>query len=120
MLTDPQSVTISGTASSLPRVDERPETHVYSNYADGVDLFVTQRVAKNDGRRRANFTLQKSVIVTDPITGLKAKLPYSVTTSISIPVGIASADVEALYTAQASALSASTNALLKKVVGGEK
>lgn len=119
MLTDPQSVTISGTASSLPRVDERPETHVYSNFADGVDLFVTQRVAK-DGRRRANFTLQKSTIVTDPITGLKAKVPYSVTTSISIPIGITSADMEALYTAQASALSASTNALLKKVIGGEK
>jgi hypothetical protein len=119
MLTDPQSVTISGTASSLPRVDERPETHVYSNFADSVDLFVTQRVAK-DGRRRANFTLQKSTIVTDPITGLKAKVPYSVTTSISIPIGITSADMEALYTAQASALSASTNALLKKVIGGEK
>lgn len=119
MLADPQSVTISGTATSLPRIDERPETHVYSNLADGVDLYVTQRVAK-DGRRRANFTLQKTVVYTDPLTGLKSQVPYSVTTSVSVPVGIGSSDVEALYVAQAAALSASTNALLKKVIGGEK
>jgi hypothetical protein len=119
MLADPQAVTISGTASSLPRLDERPETHVYSDLTNSVDLFVTQRVAK-DGRRRANYTLQKSVIVTDPITGLKSKLPYSVTFGFSYPVGITSADVEALYTGGSNALEASTNALLKKVIGGEK
>lgn len=119
MLADPQAATIAGTASSLPRVDERPETFVYSDVTNSVDLFVTQRVAK-DGRRRANYTLQKAIIVTDPITGLKSKLPYSVTVSISYPIGIVSSDVEALYTGATGALSASTNALLKKVIGGEK
>lgn len=119
MLSDPQSVTIAGTTSSLPRVDTRPETYVYSNFTDGVDLFVTQKAAK-DGRRRATVSLQKSVIYTDPVSGLKSKIPYSVTLGTSVPVGIAVTDVVALYTALSSALSASTNALITKIAGGEK
>jgi hypothetical protein len=119
MLSDPQSVTISGTASSLPKLEQRADTSVYSNVADGVDLFVTQKVAK-DGRRRATASLQKSVIVTDPITGLKSKIPYSISVGISYPVGIAAADVVALYTAETTALGASSNALLTKIVNGER
>jgi len=120
MLTDPQSVTIAGTASSLPRIDERPETHVYSNYTDAVDLFVTQKVAKNDGRRRSTASLQKSVIYTDPVSGLKSKIPYSVSFGTSVPVGITDQQVVDLATAIIAALQASTNALLKKIIGGEK
>lgn len=119
MLSDPQSVTISGTASSLPRIDMRPETFVYSDVANGVDLFVTQKVAK-DGRRRATASLQKSIIYTDPVTGLKSRIPYSVTQGVSYPVGVVVSDVVALQVALQAALSASTNALLTKIVGGEK
>lgn len=119
MLTDPQSVTISGTASSLPKLEQRADTSVYSNVTDAVDLFVTQKVAK-DGRRRATASLQKSIIVTDPITGLKSKLPYSVSVGISYPIGVVASDVVALYTAETTALSASTNALLTKIVNGER
>lgn len=119
MLTDPQSTTISGVTSSLPKLEQRADTSVYSNVADGVELFVTQKVAK-DGRRRASATLQKSIIVTDPITGLKAKSPYSITESVSYPIGVATADVVALHTALTSALQASTNALLTKIVNGER
>jgi len=119
MLTDPQSVTISGTASSLPKLEQRADTSVYSNVADGVDLYVTQKGAK-DGRRRATSSLQKSVIVTDPITGLKSRIPYSVSVGVSYPIGVATADVVALYTAESSALSATSNALLTKIVNGER
>ncbi|DAD52083.1 coat protein [ssRNA phage Gerhypos.4_31] len=119
MLTDPQAVTISGTASSLPKLEQRADTSVYSNVADGVDLFVTQKVAK-DGRRRTTASLQKSVIVTDPITGLKSRIPYSISTGTSYPVGIAATDVVALYTALNTALQASTNALLTKIINGER
>lgn len=119
MLTDPQSVTIGGTASSLPKLEETANKHTYSNIADGVDLFVTQQVAK-DGRRRASYVLQKSVVVTDALTGIKSRVPHSVGFSISYPVGVPSADVEALFTAATAALSAGTNALLKKIIGGEK
>lgn len=119
MLADPQSVTISGTATSLPRVDERPETFVYSNVTAGVDLFVTQKVAK-DGRRRATLSLQKTVVLTDPLTGLKTRAPYSISVGVSYPQGVVDTDVAALYTGLAAALSASSNALLLKAIGGEK
>ena len=119
MLTDPQSVTITGVTSSLPKLEQRADTSVYSNVADGVDLFVTQKVAR-DGRRRATASLQKSTIVTDPITGLKAKVPYSVSIGVSYPIGIAAADVVALYTAETNALEATSNALLTKIVNGER
>ena len=119
MLTDPQSVTISGTASSLPRIEERAETHVYANRDNAVELYVTQKVDKK-GTQRSSASLVKSVIVTDPVTGLKSKVPYSLTVNGTIPLGITVADVEALYVALNAALTASTNALLKKILGGEK
>lgn len=119
MLSDPQSATISGTTSSLPKLEQRADTSVYSNVTDAIDLYVTQKVAK-DGRRRATASLQKSLIITDPVTGLKSKVPYSVSVGISVPVGVATADVVALYTGHTNALEASTNALLTKIVNGER
>ncbi len=119
MLPDPQSVTIAGATSSLPRIEERPETFVYSNIADGVDLYVTQKVAR-DGRRRSTASLQKSIIYTDPVTGLKSRIPYAVTVGTSVPIGITDTQVVDLATSLFSALQATTNTLLKKLVGGEK
>lgn len=119
MLADPQTVTISGSARTLPRIDERPETHVYSDTTNGVDLFVTQKVDKT-GRRRATVSLQQTVIVTDALTGLKTREPYSVSVGISKTPNVTNADAAALYTALSTALTAATNALLLKVVGGEK
>ncbi len=119
MLADPQSVTISGTATSLPRLEERPETHVYSNIALSADLFVTQKVDKQ-GRRRATVSLQKTVVLTDPITGLKSRAPYSYTVGYSYPPGVADVDVLALATALNTSLAATSNALALKVIGGEK
>jgi len=119
MLSDPQSVTIAGSTSSLPKLEQRTDTSVYSNVTDSVDLFVTQKVDKQ-GRRRSTASLQKSIIVTDPVTGIKSRLPYSVSVGLSYPIGVAVTDVVALYTAEAAALSASTNALLTKIANGER
>jgi hypothetical protein len=119
VLADPQAVTISGTASTLPRLEERPETNVYSDRTNNVDLFVTQKTDKK-GVNRATISLVKYEIVTDPITGLKARVPYSVSVGSSIPVGITAIQAEALYDALTTALGASTKALLKKILGGER
>ena len=119
MLADPQTVTISGTATTLPRLEERAETHVYSDRTSAVDLYVTQKVDKKF-TSRGSVSLVKSVIVTDPITGLKSKVPYSVNVSYTTPLGVANADVEALYDALTTALGASTKALLKKILNGER
>jgi len=119
VLTDPQSVTISGTATSLPRLEERADTHVYSNRTAKVDLFVTQKVDKNNVARSSSSLVQ-TVNVTDPITGLISKQRPSASVNFAIPEGATEAQVEALYDALTGALGANSKALLKKILGGEK
>ncbi len=119
MLTDPQAVTISSVAVSLPRLEERPETNVYTNRTENVDLFVTQKVDKK-GVARSTTSLVKYEIVTDVLTGIKSRSPYSISVSSAIPVGITVAQAEALYDALTNALEATTKALLKKILGGER
>ena len=119
MLADPQAVTISGTASTLPRLEERPETNVYVDRTNNVELFVTQKVDKKL-TARSTTSLVKSVIVTDPLTGLKSRVPYSISVGSSIPLGVTAAEAEALYDALIASLGASTKALLKKILNGER
>lgn len=119
MLADPQSVTIAGTATSLPRLEERANTHVYSNRAAGVDLYVSQTTDKNNVLR-SSVSLVKTVVVTDALTGLQRRERPSVNISFQQPEGTTSTTVEDLYAALSNALEASTNALLKKITGGEK
>lgn len=119
MLSDPQAVTISATPISLPRLEERANTHVYSNRDAGTDLYVTQTVDKV-GTLRSSISLVKAELSTDPVTGLKSKVRPSVSVSTQQPVGTAAGSVEALYDALTTALEATTKALLKKVIGGEK
>jgi len=119
VLTDPQSVTVGGTTTPLPRIEERAETHVYSDRATGTTLYVTQKVAK-DGTLRTSASLVKPELVTDPVTGLKSKLSPSVTVSANQPYGVAAGSAEALYDGLTTALQATTKALLKKILNGEK
>ncbi len=119
MLLDPQTVTISGTARTLPRIEERGDTFVYADIANGVELYVTQKVAK-DGRRRSTVSLQETTVVTDALTGLKSRIPDSVSVVFSKTQDITPGQVVALFTALNTALSASSNALALKLVGGEK
>lgn len=120
MLADPQSVTISGTAVSLPKIDTRPETNVYSSLPDGVTLFGTQRVTGKDSRRRATISLQKEKIAADALTAVNQRVAASVTVSFSYPSGFTSTEIEAHAVALINWLTASTNANLKKVLAGER
>jgi hypothetical protein len=119
MLADPQAVTVSGTARTLPRIEERGDTFVYADVANGLELYVTQKVAK-DGRRRSTISLQETVVVTDPLTAIKSRVPHSVSVVFSKTQDITGAQNVALLTALNTALSAATNALALKLEGGEK
>lgn len=119
MLADPQAVTVSGTARTLPRIEERGDTFVYSDVANGFDLYVTQKVAK-DGRRRATISLQETVVVTDSLTAIKSRVPHSVSVIFSKTQDVTGAQTIALFTALSAALAATSNALANKLVGGEK
>lgn len=120
MLTDPQSVTIGGVTTPLPRTEERAETHVYSDRATGITLYVTQKVNKSTGDLRTSASLVKPELSTDPVTGLKSQLKPSITVSANQPFGVAATSAEALYDGLTTLLEATTKALLKKILNGEK
>ena len=119
MLADPQSVTVSGTATSLPKLETRLKTNVYQDRASGITLYVTQEVNKK-GEARASASLVEEEIFTDPVTGLKSIKPTSITVASLIPQGGSAATAEALYDGLQTALNASTKALLKRILAGEK
>jgi hypothetical protein len=119
VLADPQAVTVSGAATTLPKLETRPKTNVYQDRVSGITLYVTQDVNKK-GEARASTSLVKRELYTDPVTGLKSYNDTSITVAALIPQGGSVATAEALYDALTGALEASTKALLKRVLVGEK
>lgn len=64
MLSDPQSITLSGSASSLPRTSTTQLGAVYSN----PDSTITLDVVHNKGRRnRTTVRLRQDKIAADPL-----------------------------------------------------
>lgn len=114
-LADPQSVTINGVATSLPRAGL---TLNEGKFIDSTGQVVF--TAKHDSNRRVRHTvkLQKSAIVADPLVpSVNQNVSYSAHIVIDIPKNGVS-NTEALYIANALvAWATSTN--LGKVLGGE-
>jgi hypothetical protein len=117
-LTDPQSLTVAGTTSSLPRVNVGNNKSDYMS-ADGL---IKLSAAHTYGRRtRRVLRLDHSKITTDPfIPTQNAKVSMSTYIVFDVPVaGYAAADVKAIYDGFKSLFSASSDALVVKLLGGE-
>lgn len=115
---DPQSVTISGTAVSLPRTASGQNAGGFSS-ADGL---VQMTVANQYGKRiRRTMRLQQSKISADPlIPSQNVKSTMSTYIVVDTPVnGFTNAEVKALVDAFTAYLSASTGAKVTQLVGGE-
>lgn len=114
-LADPQSVTISGSAKSLPRIGQSLSEGLFQT-ADG-DVIMTVR---HDSSRRTRHIvkLQKSLIVADPLfPSQNQTVSYSCAVTLDHPKnGVVAADVIALGNAL---IAWATSANLTKVVGGE-
>jgi hypothetical protein len=115
---DPQSVTISGSASSLPRILTGTTVGSFKS-SDGVTELTLD--PRGTAKRRRNVgRLYAKKNVTDPITGLVSQQGYMVSITIDRPLsGITDADGEALATALFTWATASTNSNLKKLIAGE-
>lgn len=114
-LTDPQSVTISTVAKSLPRIGMSLNESDYQS-ADGT---VKMTIRHDSSRRNRHIVkLQKSLIVADPLfPSQNQTVSYSATLTIDTPKnGAVAADFAAL--ADALVLWA-TPATTLKVAGGE-
>lgn len=114
-LADPQSVTISGTATSLPRsglsLDE-------GRFTDATGQVIMTAKHQSGRRIRHTIKLQKSAIVADPLVpSVNQNVSYSTHIVVDVPKnGVSNSDAIAL----ANALVAwATSANITKLVGGE-
>lgn len=115
---DPQSVTISGTAISLPRVSSGQNAGGFAS-ADGLVLL---SVSNSYGKRtRRTMRLSQSKISADPlIPSQNVRSTMSTYIVVDTPVnGFTNAEVKALIDAFTAYLSASAGAKVTQLVGGE-
>lgn len=118
MLTDPQSVTISGTANSLPRVSTTVNSSTYQKDDGTVKLSVSHAYGK---RNRRSIRLEHSKIAADPLISAQS-IKYTMYSYIVLdtPVtGYTVPEAKAVVDGFIAALSASTGALITQVLGGQ-
>lgn len=118
MLTDPQSITISGSAVSLPRTSSGVNAGVFTA-GDGSD---TLSVSHTYGKRtRRVVRLDNKKIAADPFTsGQNDAFSASVYLVVDHPsVGYTVTELAALVNGFTAYLAASSGAVVTKVLGGE-
>lgn len=118
MLTDPQSVTISGATSSLPRVSSGDNKSTYRSADGTVELFVSHAIGRRH-KRIVKISHQK--VAPDPLYPAQ-NVPYSMSTHLVVdvpPVGYSVAEAKAVVDGLIAALTASSGALVTKLLGGE-
>ena len=114
-LADPQSVTINGAATSLPRAGLTLDEGKFVDATGQVVLTAKHQTAR---RVRHTVKLQKSAIVADPLVpSTNQNVSYSAHMVVDIPKNGVS-NTEALYIANALVAWA-TSANLTKILGGE-
>jgi len=116
--TDPQSITISGATSSLPRTSVRDNESKYMS-SDGLIVLAASHAY---GRRtRRVLRVDHSKITADPfIPAQNTKVSMSNYIVFDVPVaGYANAEAKAVYDGFKSVFTASSDALIVKLLGGE-
>jgi hypothetical protein len=116
--TDPQSITIDGVTTSLPRVSTGAGNASYSS----ADRLLTLSASHAYGRRtRRVVRIDHSKITSDPFrpdenrqVGMSAYLVIDLP-----PVGYTNEEVKDVYVGFNTVYTASTHALIDKLLGGE-
>lgn len=115
--TDPQSVTISGAAKSLPRTGMGPLTGTF-NTSDGT---VVLKVTHAYGRRnRHTVRLEHTKIAADPLTSANERYSMTAYLTVDVPlVGYTVAEAQAVCDGLFGWLTATSSANTAKALGGE-
>lgn len=115
---DPQSITISGTANSLPRTGSGPGTGSFATN-DGALALSVQHTTGRRIRHSASMVVKK--FSSDPLVPAQ-NIPVSGTVRLIVdapPQGWTVAEQEAAVVGFFANLTAGTNANLKKLLGSE-
>jgi hypothetical protein len=114
MLADPQSIN----AVSLPRTGIGANSATYTS-ADGALSLKVQRIRGKDNIRTV-VSVQTTKIAADPLTAVNQRVSSVISVSITQPLsGFTTTELKDQTTGTFTALTASTNAMLLKVLGGE-
>ncbi|DAD52069.1 TPA_asm: coat protein [ssRNA phage Gerhypos.1_33] len=118
MFTDPQSVTISGVAASLPRTSSSVNAGIYTTNDGTESLQISHAYGK---RTRRTIALVIKKYAADPAVPSQ-NVPVSATLRVTIdhPVqGYSVAELQAALVGFIANLTASSNANMAKLLGGE-
>jgi hypothetical protein len=118
MFTDPQSVTISGTANSLPRTNNGVRSGEFSSADNNIVFSVAHTVGK---RSRRTARIQHRKVAPDPLFPAQ-NTPYSMSFYIVADVpntGYTVAEQKAVIDGFLANLQATSGANLTKLLGGE-
>lgn len=117
---DPQSITISGVATSLPRTSTGAGQSEYTA-ADGLTKFLASSAYGRRSRHVLRVDLAKWV-ASQTVPSNNEKVSMSVYTVLDMPpvgVGYSNAEALAAFVGYNSMITASTNLLVSKVIAGE-
>lgn len=116
-LTDPQSITISGTTYTLARLTPSAGRTEYVNADGTVKLVVLQ---SNGKRKRSAIRVEFTKVAADPLTAVNSYVTSSIYLMVDRPqVGFTGADLVAYATGLITLVSGSSYALLSRVTAGE-
>lgn len=117
MFADPQSITISGSALTLPRTSSGVNSGIFST-ADGIaKLLVSSQYGK---RNRRTVRLEHSKIAPDPLTAANTRYSMTAYVVFDTPiVGYTVAEAQAVIAGLTGWLTATSGSNVAKVLGGE-
>lgn len=116
---DPQSITISGVTTSLPRTATGQDRSSYTSNDGLISLLASSAYGR---RTRRTLRLNHSKIAADPLlSGVNKSYSMSAYFVVDVPplVGYTNAEQLAIITGLVTAMSASSYALTTKLLGGE-
>lgn len=118
MFADPQSVTISAVANSLPRISTVGGSSTYQKDDGNVTLLIATTSGK---RNRHVIKLQHRKIAADPLVG-SVNINYTMSATLTIDrpqLGYSIAEAKAIVDALTGFLTASSGGNITKVLGAE-
>lgn len=118
MLADPQVITIDSTPHTCAKISQGNESALYRNGDTTVVLRTSHQ--HNKGRTRSMVRVDQSKIAEDPLTAENQRLGASIYLVIDKPdIGFSETEIINIYAGLSALLTASTNAVLKKLNAGE-
>lgn len=116
---DPQTVTIDGTASTLPRVYEKENVGSFTGPNKDVEMVIRPTLTKAM-RRHQVVQLKVAKNATDPISGFVKRVESTMSLVLDAPVaGFSDAELTSALSGLITWATTGTNANLKKFVAGE-